>query len=60
MRYLDGQVPVLEGVKPDQIPFDQLFAAEGPIILRGLAPARGLADQPDKCLGWCIRYSGLQ
>lgn len=36
MRYLDGQVPVLEGVKPDQIPFDQLFAAEGPIILRGL------------------------
>jgi len=27
---------VLEGVKPDQIPFDQLFAAEGPIILRGL------------------------
>ncbi|MDG1200079.1 MAG: cupin-like domain-containing protein [Porticoccaceae bacterium] len=36
MRYLDGQVPVLEGVKPDQIPFEQLFAAEGPIILRGL------------------------
>jgi len=36
MRYLDGQVPVLEGIKPDQIPFDQLFAAEGPIILRGL------------------------
>jgi len=27
---------VLEGVKPDQIPFEQLFAAEGPIILRGL------------------------
>lgn len=27
---------MLEGVKPDQIPFDQLFAAEGPIILRGL------------------------
>ena len=36
MRYLDGQVPVLEGVKPDQIPFEQLFAAKGPIILRGL------------------------
>ena len=27
---------MLEGVKPDQIPFEQLFAAEGPIILRGL------------------------
>ena len=27
---------MLEGIKPDQIPFDQLFAAEGPIILRGL------------------------
>ena len=36
MSYLDGQVPVLESVKPDQIPFDQLFAAEGPVILRGL------------------------
>ena len=27
---------MLEGVKPDQIPFEQLFAAKGPIILRGL------------------------
>ena len=31
-----NQVRVLEGVRPDQIPFDELFAANQPVILRGL------------------------
>jgi hypothetical protein len=48
MSYLNGQVPVLESVTPDQIPFDQLFAAEGPVILRGLVS------------GWSLVQAGAQ
>ncbi len=36
MNSPSNQVRVLEGVRPDQIPFDALFAANEPVILRGL------------------------
>ena len=36
MNSSSNQVRVLEGVRPDQIPFDALFAANEPVILRGL------------------------
>ena len=36
MNSPSNQVRVLEGVRPDQIPFDELFAANEPVILRGL------------------------
>ena len=37
-----NKVRVLEGVKPDQIPFDELFQANEPVILRGLVSDWGL------------------
>ena len=37
-----NKVRVLEGVKPDQIPFDELFQASEPVILRGLVSDWGL------------------
>lgn len=36
MTYSKNQVRVLDGIRPDQIPFDELFDANEPIILRGL------------------------
>jgi hypothetical protein len=36
MPNLAKQVRVLEGVRPDKIPFDELFEANEPVILRGL------------------------
>lgn len=36
MSDLKSQVRVLEAVRPDQIPFDELFQANEPVILRGL------------------------
>ena len=36
MTYSKNQVRVLDGIRPDQIPFDKLFDANEPIILRGL------------------------
>ncbi|MDP6198270.1 MAG: cupin-like domain-containing protein [Porticoccaceae bacterium] len=36
MSYSSSQVRVLEGVRPDQIPFDELFSTNKPVILRGL------------------------
>jgi len=36
MSYIENQVRILEGVKPDQIPYDELFLANQPVILRGL------------------------
>ena len=42
MSDLNSQVRVLEGVSPDQIPFDELFQANEPVILRGLVSGWGL------------------
>ena len=36
MTNLGKKVSVLEGVQPDKIPFDTLFEANEPVILRGL------------------------
>ena len=36
MSYSNNQVRILEGVRPDKIPFNELFAANKPVILRGL------------------------
>ena len=44
MSRLKNQVRVLEGVGPDQIPFDELFEANEPVILRGLASDWGLVQ----------------
>ena len=44
MSNLDSQVRVLEGVRPDQIPFDELFEANEPVILRGLVSDWGLTQ----------------
>ncbi len=44
MSDLNSQVRVLEGVQPDQIPFDELFAANQPVILRGLVSGWGLVQ----------------
>ena len=37
-------VRILEGVRPDQIPFDTLFEANEPVILRGLVSDWGLVQ----------------
>jgi len=42
MRSPDNKVRVIEGVRPDQIPFDELFQSNQPIILRGLVSDWGL------------------
>ncbi|MCS5588201.1 MAG: cupin-like domain-containing protein [Porticoccaceae bacterium] len=42
--HVESQVSVLEGVKPDQIPFDKLLQADGPVILRGLVSGWGLVQ----------------
>ena len=42
--HVESQVSVLEGVKPDQIPFDKLLQADGPVILRGLVSDWGLVQ----------------
>ena len=36
MTHTQHQVPVLEGITPDDVPFDALFAMNKPVILRGL------------------------
>ena len=36
MTDLAKNIRVLEGVQPDKIPFDELFEANEPVILRGL------------------------
>jgi hypothetical protein len=43
MTYSKNQVRVLDGIRPDQIPFDKLFDANEPIILRGLVSDWDLA-----------------
>jgi len=54
MSYVEDQVSVLEGVKPDQIPFDKLFQANQPVILRGLVSDWGLVkagkQSPDNAM----------
>ena len=42
MSCLDKKARVIEGVRPDQIPFDELFNANQPVILRGLVSDWGL------------------
>ena len=42
MSCLDKKARVIEGVRPDQIPFDELFNANQPVILRGLVSGWGL------------------
>ncbi len=56
-------VRVLEGVAPDQIPFDELFDANEPVILRGLVSNWELVkvgkDSPEKAMTLLeSRYSG--
>lgn len=36
MAQIENKIQVIEGVAPDQIPFDELFAGNAPVILRGL------------------------
>ena len=42
MSCLDKKARVIEGVRPDQIPFEELFNANQPVILRGLVSDWGL------------------
>ena len=28
---------IIEGVKPDQIPYDELFAGKEPVVIKGIA-----------------------
>ena len=42
MSYPASQVRILEGVLPDQIPFDELIQGNEPVILRGLVSNWGL------------------
>ena len=44
MRYPASQVRILEGVLPDQIPFDELIQGNEPVILRGLVSSWGLVQ----------------
>jgi len=44
MTYPASQVRILEGVLPDQIPFDELIQGNEPVILRGLVSSWGLVQ----------------
>ena len=64
MNDLAKQIPVLEGVRPDQIPFDKLFAANGPVILRGLVSDWSLVQagklSPDSAMDMLQSHSSGQ
>lgn len=64
MNDLAKQIPVLEGVRPDQIPFDKLFAANGPVILRGLVSDWSLVEagklSPDNAMDMLQSHSSGQ
>ena len=54
MPNLAKQIRVLEGVRPDKIPFDELFEANEPVILRGLVSDWDLVKEgkisPDRAM----------
>ena len=64
MNDLAKQIPVLEGVRPDQIPFDKLFAVNGPVILRGLVSDWSLVQagklSPDSAMDMLQSHSSGQ
>lgn len=61
MSDLKSQVRVLEAVRPDQIPFDELFQANEPVILRGLVSDWELVkagrESPDNAMQLLQNYS---
>lgn len=62
MAQTADKVRILEGVVPDRIPFDELFATNGPVILRGLVADWDLVkagrESPDKAMEFVESRSG--
>jgi len=61
MTDLAKKVRVIEGVQPDNIPFDELFEANEPVILRGLVSSWSLVKagkiSPDNAMDVLQRHS---
>lgn len=64
MAIKSNTLRVIEGVEPDKIPFDELFEANEPVLLRGLAKSWALVqaglESPDKAMTLLENHSSGQ